>query len=714
MRILPLTFFQRTLMCPRATSALFSKASLCVVLILTGCLRHRPAPEQAAVLLNTARPDLDAVLLHPAEKRLAHILQLTSSQIVARHPAQSVDGTTVAYEASLVGTTNGCSQIFVVDADGFDDRLVSNGGAARSPSFSPSSTLLLYTEQQDTSPCTPSNHHTSSTSATSAHHAHATHSPSPHTPRMPGVLIARNLDHGDVTSPKGAASFEGKILEATYGPDARHIAIIAIDEETARTTLHLLDTQDEEAPAQQLALPPSVQAPLDVAFDASATRLIFTAQPDPARPHVRELYLWEIATGTLEQITHDGALHAEPIFHPDNIHILFSSNIDASPDQPRRDIFMMQHTGTHLERITFAEGNHSAPSLAAQGSRIAFTSTRAERGGTRPTTAVFVADFLDNPMHRQLRLKGQAVIERQSLTSRIETLASAPMEGREAGTNGEKKTIDYLINQFEFAGLLPHPSLGGWRQEFAFEARKKGEGEEPLATVEQRTATNVIGWLPAREDGIPTKEVLVLGAHHDHAGLGKSWLALDEQSRDKLHPGADDNASGVAALLEIAEALRGIEGRERDVLFVAFGAEEYGLHGSKALVDANVIDPTAIVAMINLDMVGRLEQKALIIRGDESAPQWRSLIRRHHPLAGLDITFEDVGKGNTDFISFFQKEVPVIGLFTGYHDDYHRPGDTPDKIDYDGLEKIVHFTTLVSRELLQSPRRLTFYTSALH
>lgn len=687
-----------------------AQALCCLLLLDMGCLRHRPEPERAAVLISAARPDLDAVLLHPSERRLAHILQLTSSHIMARHPVQSADGALVAYEASLVQSTNRCSQIFMIDADGFDDHLVSTGDMASAPFFAPSSTLLLYTQRDGGAPpCSPTHDKTSP----HGHHAsRAQGSSSPaHATLSPGRLVSHNIARGQVASPAGAESLAGQVIQATYSADARHLAIVAIDPQTSDTAIHLLDTRADDAP-RQLLIPPQAHAPLDVSFDPTGQSLLFTAQPDPTRPHVREIFTWGLDDERLTQLTHDHALHTGPIFHPDGIHILFSSNLDTRPGHPRRDIFMMQRDGRHLERITFAEGSHTSPNLAAQGARLSFTSTRDKRGETRTTSAVFVADFLSHPMQTSLRLRGQAAIERQSLKSRIDALSDPRMEGREAGTSGEKSTLEYLTKQFEFAGLLPHPSLGSLLQEFPFEVQHPSTEQEP-ARLEQRTASNVIGWLPARADGQPTREVLILGAHHDHAGLGKSWLALDDTSRDMLHPGADDNASGIAALLEIAEAMQGIEERERDVLFVAFGAEEYGLEGSKHLIASGLFAPSDIVAMINLDMVGRLEHKPLIVRGDESAPQWRALIRRHHPIAGLDIAFEDVGKGNTDFIPFFQRDVPIIGLFTGHHEDYHRPGDTPDKIDYEGLEKIVNFATLLARELVQSPRRPTFYTESL-
>ena len=223
---------------------------------------------------------------------------------------------------------------------------------------------------------------------------------------------------------------------------------------------------------------------------------------------------------------------------------------------------------------------------------------------------------------------------------------------------------------------------------------------------EERIGRNVLARLQVGEQ--PTREVVVVGAHLDHLGVGRggSSLARDNEA-DQVHQGADDNASGVAAMLEIAEALANDPKRDRfrrDLVFAAWSGEELGLLGSANWTESNLPkhphDAEAIdaVANLNLDMVGRLRD-ALVIQGVGSSPEWRGLIERRNVPVGLPLTLSDDAYLPTDASEFFKRGVPILSAFTGSHEDYHTPRDTADKLNYEGTARIARLFSLLARSL---------------
>ncbi len=232
-----------------------------------------------------------------------------------------------------------------------------------------------------------------------------------------------------------------------------------------------------------------------------------------------------------------------------------------------------------------------------------------------------------------------------------------------------------------------------------------------------RHGRNVLGWLRAGKT--PTKQMVVVGAHIDHLGEGthSSSLARDIE-REGVHWGADDNASGVGAMLEIAQWLATLKSQgklkaRRDIMFAAWSGEEDGLIGSSHFVksfrtgtatetasphsDTTSLYPT-VAACLNLDMVGRLD-KRLILQGVGSSSIWKSEIERRNAVLGLPITLQEDSYIPTDASVFFTHGVPILSAFTGSHEEYHTPRDTPDKLNYDGAAKIAQFMALVARSL---------------
>lgn len=234
--------------------------------------------------------------------------------------------------------------------------------------------------------------------------------------------------------------------------------------------------------------------------------------------------------------------------------------------------------------------------------------------------------------------------------------------------------------------------------------------------VHERTETsNVAALLPGRDPAV-AGECVVVGAHYDHLGFGgESSLAPEQQG--VVYPGADDNASGVAALLQIARALAAEGPARRTVLFVAFGAEELGILGSTELVKAP--PPRCPVGrmqlMVNLDMVGRPRGGKVYVDGADSAKGLRRLVTalaEERPRLPLRVAFGGDGYGPSDQTSFSARGVPVLFLFTGAHADYHRPSDTPDKIDAARLVDVARLAGRAVREAAERPARLAFVRGA--
>lgn len=218
------------------------------------------------------------------------------------------------------------------------------------------------------------------------------------------------------------------------------------------------------------------------------------------------------------------------------------------------------------------------------------------------------------------------------------------------------------------------------------------------------TGRNVVGVLPPLSSHSAATEYIAFGAHIDHLGRGAAGRTLahaDEQGQ--VHHGADDNASGVAALLQIAEAMAAASKtsqapnapRARGAIFGLWSGEELGLLGSAHFVRAAAIPPERIVAYLNMDMVGRLRDDALTVQGVGSAPEWKSALERRNVPAGFALSLTDDPYLPTDSTSFYAAGVPTLHFFTNAHDDYHRPSDTADKVNLEGVARVAEFVMAI-------------------
>lgn len=297
------------------------------------------------------------------------------------------------------------------------------------------------------------------------------------------------------------------------------------------------------------------------------------------------------------------------------------------------------------------------------------------------------------------RLGAQSPTERVAQDLRY--LADDAREGRGIGTAGLDSAAAYIAAAFAKAGLRP---AGDDRffQPFTVDS---GAPAAAHAGVAGARTKNVVALLPG--SGALANEVVVIGAHYDH--LGKSVFgSLDPDSVGVVHNGADDNASGTTALLEIARRLKGRPARNaRSIVFVAFSGEELGLLGSTYYVKHPARPLNATYAMLNLDMVGRLGAKNLTVFGTETAKEFPALLDSVAGTYQIAVTGTGDGYGRSDQESFYTQDVPVLHFFTGVHEDYHRTTDDWQKIDYPGLVRVAEVASDLAWRLATRTAPLT-------
>jgi len=226
----------------------------------------------------------------------------------------------------------------------------------------------------------------------------------------------------------------------------------------------------------------------------------------------------------------------------------------------------------------------------------------------------------------------------------------------------------------------------------------------------KHTDHNVLAAIPAGDPAAP-QEWIVVGAHYDHLGHGMKTSALDRAGEEgMIHPGADDNASGVATVMEIAASLahertEHPEKFKRGIVFAAWSGEEIGLIGSAAFCEHPPVPQSTIAAYVNFDMVGRLRDNKLTLQGVGSSHFWPKDIEKRNVAAGFSLVMQNDPYLPTDTTSFYPKRVPVMNFFTGAHEDYHRPTDTADKLNYEGMERIAKFARQIVLDLASAPER---------
>ncbi|MBS1977928.1 MAG: M20/M25/M40 family metallo-hydrolase [Bacteroidetes bacterium] len=272
---------------------------------------------------------------------------------------------------------------------------------------------------------------------------------------------------------------------------------------------------------------------------------------------------------------------------------------------------------------------------------------------------------------------GAQPIKTENLKKHITTLASDVYQGRGTGSEGERKAAEYIQSQLKKAKVQPKGEHG-FLQTFDFKSGVHGTGDDGKAS-------NIIGWI---DNG--AEHTIIIGAHYDHLGMGMQGSSLDANPQGKIHNGADDNASGVAGLIELARYFAGNKKKEsNNFLILSFSGEELGLYGSKYFTEHPTIDLSKVDFMINLDMVGRLQPKnGLSVSGSGTAAVWENELKKLST-PEVPIKTDSSGMGPSDHTSFYLKNIPVLHFFTGSHSDYHKPTDDADKINYDGEARVL-------------------------
>jgi hypothetical protein len=284
---------------------------------------------------------------------------------------------------------------------------------------------------------------------------------------------------------------------------------------------------------------------------------------------------------------------------------------------------------------------------------------------------------------------------RSAMTETVGTLTGSAMEGRGVGTRGLSEAAAFIADRFKAYGLMHGGDRGGYLQTFAL---PKGPDDKP------HQLANVIGYIPGTRADWKTQSVIV-SAHYDH--LGRGWPDVHAGDDGKVHPGADDNASGVAVLLELARAFAAGEKPSRPIVFIAFAGEEAGLAGSRHYAGSPSFPLDGIIGVINLDTVGRLFDQRLSVLGTGTATEWQHIFRGASFVTGVESRNIPDAIESSDHVPFVERGIPAVQIFTGAHADYHRPGDTAEKIDPAGLVKVATFVREGIAYLAERPDPLT-------
>lgn len=287
------------------------------------------------------------------------------------------------------------------------------------------------------------------------------------------------------------------------------------------------------------------------------------------------------------------------------------------------------------------------------------------------------------------------------IKNHVELLASDAFEGRGTATLGEIKAANYIADIFQKTGLKPAGTNGTYFQPFQVTMGIEG-------VPHQMTARNVVGFL---DNG--AQKTIVIGGHYDHLGKGYQSGSLSPDSKNLIHNGADDNASGTAGVIELAKYFSGNNIKEKhNFLFITFSGEELGLLGSKYYLESPTIPAASISAMINMDMIGRFTaDKGIVISGWGTSPAWGKIIPDLAKKQSMKYTIDSSGVGASDHTSFYLKNIPVLQFFTGGHSDYHKTTDDADKINAEGEVQILKLIAALVEKLDQEKGEPEFLTA---
>ncbi len=397
-------------------------------------------------------------------------------------------------------------------------------------------------------------------------------------------------------------------------------------------------------------------------------------------PTEMEIYTCNIDGSDLKQVTNLGKANWAPYFHPSGKKLIFSSNHHSTRGYDFQ-LYMIDLNGENLKQITWESEFNAFPMFSPDGKKLVFSSNRQQEKARE--TNVFIADWVDTD--------DVEYAKPTELKKHISYLASDDLKGRLTGSKEEKIASDYLIKQLNSLGLKPFENTNYIQN---FEYKVKLNPHDSLE-VSNNTGRNVIGYLDNK-----ASKTIVIGAHYDHLGLNEHNNSTKPNSKGEIHNGADDNASGVASVLEIARMFSQNKTIEKaNYVFALFSGEEDGLIGSKKLAEVIKTKYPNVVAMLNIDMIGRLnDKKEMTVGGVGTSPIFSKLAEKNKP-AGFNITLDESGIGPSDHTSFYLKDIPVLFFFTGTHSDYHKPSDDEDKINYYGVKNCTDYAFRMISEI---------------
>jgi hypothetical protein len=299
---------------------------------------------------------------------------------------------------------------------------------------------------------------------------------------------------------------------------------------------------------------------------------------------------------------------------------------------------------------------------------------------------------------------GTANADTTAIRADIAYLASDRLEGRLTGTPGNDSAAAYIARRYKYLGLKS--LTPGYLQPFVARPASAAHSGD---TTGMRTQ-NVVALLEGSDPAYRNRYI-VIGAHFDHLGRGTQF-SMDPEAGDVIRNGADDNASGTAAVLQLARMLS-VSRPRHSVIFVNFSGEEEGLLGSQYFVDNPPVPLENIVAMLNFDMVGRLKDNKIFIYGTETATELKAVIESANNVVMPKLSVEGGGDGfgSSDHSSFYAKNIPVLHFFTDSHEDYHRATDDVEKIDAGGEGRVVNLAWRMIESIDSLPARLTFVRS---
>ena len=417
------------------------------------------------------------------------------------------------------------------------------------------------------------------------------------------------------------------------------------------------------------------------------------------RPSTLDVWVMDADGSNKTRITNNGAANFGPFFHPSGEKIIFSSNMH-DPRGRDFDLYLINADGTGLERVTVHPDFDGFPMFnPVDGGPFVFASNRG--GNVEGETNVYLADWVDDAPPVSLEVGGgdasgaacpafdpdSLAVDVVGYTGRY--LSDDALEGRLAGSEGAGCAAELIAYAFRRLGLAPGGEDGTYFQDVPLESVVNPHAPGG-------TGRNVLAVLPGTDRGM-AEEYVVLGAHFDHLGMGGVNSLADGRA---IHNGADDNASGVTALLRVAERLAVGPRPRRPVVFMAFTGEESGLLGANHWTKNPTVALESVVAMLNMDMVGRLAENGLVVYGTGTTAEWEGIVGPELDRVGIDhFSYIPDGYGASDQTSFYMNDIPVLHFFTNTHSDYHRPSDDWEKIDEAGIRTVAELVAAVTRDV---------------